>query len=135
VLPEIVAISDKLTNYVTTRWYRAPEVLLGFDCYGTTVDMWSAGCIFAELMLRKPLLTGTSTKDQLKKVINLVGTPTDEQLSTIHNPKAIKFIKSIPYEPGKDISVLLPDAHPLAIDLLKKMLTFDPTKRISNEEA
>ncbi|XAR64144.1 Mitogen-activated protein kinase [Bertholletia excelsa] len=127
--------SQFMTEYVVTRWYRAPEILLSCDNYGTSIDVWSVGCIFAELLGRKPIFPGTECLNQLKLIINILGSPREDDLEFIDNPKAKKYIKSLPYSPGTLFSQLYPNAHPLAIDLLQKMLVFDPSKRISVTEA
>ncbi|GAB4856273.1 Mitogen-activated protein kinase, variant 2 [Ancistrocladus abbreviatus] len=124
-----------MTEYVVTRWYRAPELLLCCDKYGTSIDVWSVGCIFAELLGRKPVFPGTECLNQLKLIINILGSQKEHDLEFIDNPKAKRFIKSLPYSPGAPFSRLYPNAHPLAIDLLQKMLVVDPTKRISVTEA
>ncbi|XP_042425010.1 mitogen-activated protein kinase 4-like [Zingiber officinale] len=124
-----------MTEYVVTRWYRAPELLLCCDYYGTSIDVWSVGCIFAELLGRKPIFPGTECLNQLKLIINVLGTMGDSDISFIDNPKACKYIKSLPYTPSIPIANLYPGADPLAIDLLQKMLVFDPSKRISVDEA
>ncbi|PKA65278.1 Mitogen-activated protein kinase 4 [Apostasia shenzhenica] len=124
-----------MTEYVVTRWYRAPELLLCCDKYGTSIDVWSVGCIFAELLGRKPIFPGTECLNQLKLIINVLGTMSDAELAFIDNPKARKYIKSLPYTPGIPLDSLYPNASSLAIDLLKKMLVFDPSKRISVDEA
>ncbi|KAK0576958.1 hypothetical protein LWI29_025883 [Acer saccharum] len=124
-----------MTEYVVTRWYRAPELLLCCDNYGTSIDVWSVGCIFAELLGRKPIFPGTECLNQLKLIINILGSQREEDLEFIDNPKARKYIKSLPYTPGTALPRLYPNAHPLAIDLLQKMLVFDPSKRISVTEA
>lgn len=124
-----------MTEYVVTRWYRAPELLLCCDNYGTSIDVWSVGCIFAELLGRKSIFPGTECLNQLKLIINILGSQRDEDLEFIDNPKAKRYIKSLPYSPGTPFSRLYPNAHPLAIDLLQKMLVFDPSKRISVTEA
>ncbi|CAN1818485.1 Mitogen-activated protein kinase homolog NTF3 [Linum perenne] len=121
--------------YVVTRWYRAPELLLCCDNYGTSIDVWSVGCIFAELLGRKPLFPGTECLNQLKLIINILGSQREEDLEFIDNAKAKKFIKSLPYSTGTTFSHLYSNAHPLAIDLLRKMLIFDPSKRITVIEA
>ncbi|KAI9398985.1 hypothetical protein POPTR_002G032100v4 [Populus trichocarpa] len=120
-----------MTEYVVTRWYRAPELLLCCDNYGTSIDVWSVGCIFAELLGRKPIFPGTECLNQLKLIISILGSQREEDLEFIDNPKAKKYIKSLPYSPGTPLSRLYPNAHPLAIDLLQKMLVFDPSKRIT----
>ncbi|KAM0898006.1 hypothetical protein ACQ4PT_022198 [Festuca glaucescens] len=124
-----------MTEYVVTRWYRAPELLLCCDNYGTSIDVWSVGCIFAELLGRKPIFPGTECLNQLKLIVNVLGTMSDSDLEFIDNRKARNYIKSLPYTPGIPLSNMYPHAHPLAIDLLQKMLVFDPSKRISVIEA
>lgn len=74
---EAGAFSDELTVYVATRWYRAPEILLGCASYTGAVDMWSVGCIFGELLTGKPLFPGDSTLNQLSKITELVGRPSE----------------------------------------------------------
>ncbi|KAG0493015.1 hypothetical protein HPP92_006413 [Vanilla planifolia] len=129
------AQSQFMTEYVVTRWYRAPELLLCCDKYGTSIDVWSVGCIFAELLGQKPIFPGTECLNQLKLIINVLGTMSDADFEFIDNPKARRYIKSLPYTPGTPLSALFPGANALALDLLKKMLVFDPTKRISVIEA
>ncbi len=74
-----------LTDYVATRWYRAPEILLGSNRYTKGVDMWSLGCILCELILGKPVFPGTSTMNQLERVIEVTGPPTKEDIDSIHS--------------------------------------------------
>ncbi|XP_047327779.1 mitogen-activated protein kinase homolog NTF3-like [Impatiens glandulifera] len=124
-----------MTEYVVTRWYRAPELLLCCDNYGTSIDVWSVGCIFAELLGRKPIFPGTECLNQLKLIVNVLGSQNEDDLQFIDNPKARKYIKKLPYSMGTTFSCLYPNANPLAIDLLEKMLVFDPSKRISVSEA
>ncbi|PKU61906.1 Mitogen-activated protein kinase 3 [Dendrobium catenatum] len=127
--------SQFMTEYVVTRWYRAPELLLCCEKYGTSIDVWSVGCIFAELLGRKPIFPGTECLNQLKLIINVLGTMNANDIGFIDNPKARRFIKSLSYTPGIPLSSLYPNANPLALDLLGKMLVFDPSKRISVAEA
>lgn len=124
-----------MTEYVVTRWYRAPELLLCCDNYDTSIDIWSVGCIFAELLGRKPIFPGTECLNQLKLIVNVIGTISEADLGFIDNPKARKYINSLPYSPGIPFGALYPHATPLAVDLLQKMLVFDPSKRISVTEA
>jgi len=72
-----------LTDYVATRWYRAPEILLGSNKYTKGVDMWSMGCILAELILGKPFFPGTSTLNQLDRVLEITGRPRPEDIDAI----------------------------------------------------
>lgn len=127
--------SEFMTEYVVTRWYRAPELLLCCDTYGASIDVWSVGCIFAELLGRKPIFPGTECLSQLKLIINVLGTMSEADIAFIDNPKARRYIKSLQDSPGIPLCVLYPNANPLAIDLLRKMLIFDPSKRISVNEA
>ncbi|KAL0718665.1 hypothetical protein Bca4012_067988 [Brassica carinata] len=124
-----------MTEYVVTRWYRAPELLLCCDNYGTSIDVWSVGCIFAELLGRKPIFPGTECLNQIKLIINILGSQREEDLEFIDNPKAKRYIESLPYSLGISFSRLYPNANVLAIDLLQKMLVLDPSKRISVAEA
>ena len=124
-----------LSEYVTTRWYRAPEVLLTTGNYGPELDMWSVGCIFAELIMRKPLFPGKSTLNQLSVINMKIGSPTDSDLKFITNVKAKKYMKGLPQRPMVNWENLLKGASSDEIDLIKKMLTWDPTKRISADEA
>lgn len=120
-----------MTEYVVTRWYRAPELLLCCDNYGTSIDVWSVGCIFAEILGRKPIFPGTECLNQLKLIINVLGSQQEADLEFIDNPKARKYIKTLPFSRGVQFSRLYSQADPSAIDLLQRMLVFDPAKRIS----
>ncbi|XP_044507227.1 mitogen-activated protein kinase 7 [Mangifera indica] len=124
-----------MTEYVVTRWYRAPELLLCCDNYGTSIDVWSVGCIFAEILGRKPIFPGTECLNQLKLIINVLGSQLDADLEFIDNPKARRFIKSLAYSKGTHFSQIYPQADSLALDLLQKMLIFEPSKRITVTEA
>ena len=82
-----------------TRWYRAPELLCESDTYATGVDVWSVGCIFAEILGRKPLFRGSSTSDQLRLIIEKLGSPLPEELSAIHNESVLRQIRDTPHRP------------------------------------
>ena len=126
---------NDMTNYVATRWYRPPELLLETKEYGPAIDVWSVGCIFAELFKRKPFLPGTDTTSQLDLIFNTLGTPCEEDLVRVQQPKLKSFLKSVKTTQGRCLETLLPQADSLAIDLLKKMLTFNPNHRITVEDA
>ena len=85
-----------LTDYVATRWYRAPEILLGSNKYTKGVDMWSMGCILAELLLGKPVFPGTSTLNQLDRVMEVTGRPSQEDVDSINSPLAQTMLESLP---------------------------------------
>ena len=82
-----------MTEYVVTRWYRAPELLLSCDRYDAAIDIWSVGCILAELFLRKPLFPGKDYLSQLKLIIQTLGTPTADELGFVTTPKARTYIQ------------------------------------------
>jgi mitogen-activated protein kinase 15 len=124
-----------LTDYVATRWYRAPEILLGSTKYTKGVDMWSVGCILGELLSGKPMFPGTSTMNQLQRIIAVTGPPKPEDLDAIQSAFAASMLESIPETEQKSLSKLFPTAKPEAIDLMQKLLQFNPDKRIDAEEA
>lgn len=127
--------SEFLSEYVATRWYRAPEVLLNYANYGTAIDVWSVGCILAELILRKPLFMGNDTLEQLRLINEFLGTPTEDDLRDCTNEKAREFMNSLPEKPGIPFDEVFVGSPNEAIDLVSKMLTWDPTKRITVEQA
>lgn len=124
------------TDYVATRWYRAPELCGSFFTkYSPAVDIWSVGCIFAELMMRKPLFPGKNVVDQLQIITDLVGTPTEEEISAVRNEKAQRFLQNLPPKPKKNFREAFHGLDPEALDILELMLSFDPKKRPSPAQA
>ncbi|KAG1881274.1 kinase-like protein [Suillus subluteus] len=124
-----------LTEYVATRWYRAPEIMLAFRGYTRAIDVWSIGCIFAELMLGRPLFKGKDYVDQLNKILDVLGTPEEDVINRIGSDKAQLYIRSLPVKKAALLWKLLPTADMQALDLLQKMLSFDPSARISVPDA
>lgn len=124
-----------LTDYVATRWYRAPEILLGSTKYTKGVDMWSVGCILGELLCGKPMFPGTSTMNQLQRIITVTGEPKPEDIDAIQSAFAASMLESIPETEQKTLNELFPQAKPEALDLMKKLLQFNPAKRIDADEA
>jgi len=121
------------THEVVTLWYRAPEILLGGKQYGTAVDTWSIGCIFAEMQNKTPLFPGDSEIDELFKIFRLLGTPNE---TTWPGITAFKDYKpTFPQWPQKPMSKASPTLEPLGLDLLAKMLVYEPSKRISLRDA
>merc|ERR1712224_607259 len=121
-----------LTDYVVTRWYRAPEVVLLASEYTKSIDVWSVGCILCELIGRKPIFTGKDHLDQIKKIISIVGSPTEEDLDWLHQKTPARtFIKKIPVATKRPWNEVYPPPKcgEKAHQALEKMLTFSPTKR------
>jgi len=123
-----------MTEYVCTRWYRAPEVLCSWTDYSTAIDIWSIGCILAELLIRKPLYPGHNTQHQLDLIIALLGSPQGEELMRIPNDKCRKFIKSLPIQARSFEQVFVNDP-PEAQDFLEKTMRWDPESRVTVAEA
>lgn len=96
-----------LTMYVTTRWYRAPELLCLNETYTTAVDMWSAGCILAEMLGRKALFPGRDYLDQIRLIIEVLGTPSESELNTLQNQRAVQYIRRLPPRNKMRLSVRL----------------------------
>jgi len=124
-----------LTDYVATRWYRAPEILLGSTKYTKGVDLWSYGCILGELLAHKPLFPGSSTMNQLERIIEVTGRPSAADIDSIKSPFASTMLESIPPTSTKPLHDIFPHASAEALDLLRRLLQFNPMKRISAEAA
>jgi len=122
------------TEYVVTRWYRAPEVILNASEYTKSIDIWSIGCIFAELIGRTALFPGEDYLDQVQRIIAVLGTPSNEDLAYIGNESALKYIKSLPKRSKQSLTTLYPKSNPQALDLMAKMLVFNPDKRYTVEQ-
>ncbi|CAL9136955.1 cyclin-dependent kinase [Musa troglodytarum] len=122
----------KFTHQVFARWYRAPELLYGSKQYGAGVDVWAAGCIFAELLLRRPFLQGSSDIDQLGKIFAALGTPKPSQWpDMVYLPDYVEY----QYVPVPPLRTLFPTASDDALDLLSKMFIYDPKARITVQQA
>lgn len=124
-----------LTEYVATRWYRAPEIMLNSKGYTKSIDMWSVGCILAEMLSNRPIFPGKHYLDQLNHILGVLGSPSQEDLECIINDKARNYLESLPFKPKVPWVRLFHSADQLALDLLGKMLTFNPHNRITVEEA
>ncbi|GMP76930.1 hypothetical protein CsSME_00033394 [Camellia sinensis var. sinensis] len=124
------------TDYVATRWYRAPELCGSFfSKYTPAIDIWSIGCIFAELLTGKPLFPGKNVVHQLDLMTDLLGIPSPESIARIRNEKARRYLSSMRRKRPIPFCQKFPNADPRALCLLEKMLAFDPKDRPSAEEA
>ncbi|XP_032437734.1 mitogen-activated protein kinase 15 isoform X1 [Xiphophorus hellerii] len=125
-----------LTEYVATRWYRAPEILLGSTRYTNGVDMWSLGCILGEMLLGKALFPGTSTINQVEKIMSAIPHPSPEDILAIKSEYGSSVIQRMLLKPQVPLEDLLqPSVPPDALDLLKGLLVFNPDKRLTAEQA
>ncbi|KAL7646581.1 UNVERIFIED_CONTAM: hypothetical protein RMT77_001832 [Armadillidium vulgare] len=129
-LARIYDFHMRLTTMVVTLWYRAPEVLL-CNSYATPVDLWSCGCIFAELFRRKPLFEGQTEGDQLQRIFDVIGKPTESEW-----PKDVSLtLTNFRDHAGTPLEDVIPEITPDAKDLLRKLLKFVPEERICASEA
>ncbi len=125
-----------MTEHVVTRWYRAPELMLSADgSYTAAIDVWSVGCIFAELLGRNPLFAGKDFMETLRMQIDVLGTRPADELTYIRSDQALQFLAALPYKKPVEWSHLFPEASEKALDLLHKMLQFHPSKRITVSDA
>jgi len=125
----------KLTDYVATRWYRAPEILLGSTKYSKAVDMWSVGCILGELIIGKAMFQGTSTLNQIEKVLELIGKPKPEDIDSVESPHAATILSSLNVTKKRSFHNFFPNASETALDFLRRLLVFNPNHRLTIEEA
>uniref|UniRef100_A0A9J8A924 mitogen-activated protein kinase n=2 Tax=Cyprinus carpio TaxID=7962 RepID=A0A9J8A924_CYPCA len=114
---------SEMTGYVVTRWYRAPEVILNWMHYSQTVDIWSVGCIMAEMLLGKPLFKGNDHLDQLREIMKITGTPSPDFIMKLQSQDAKNYIRG------------LPKPFFFSVSALERMLVLDPEKRVSAAEA
>lgn len=122
------------TEYVSTRWYRAPEIILRSPNYNSPVDIWAVGCIMAELYMGKPIFQGSSDIDQIYKIVALQGTFNNQTW-----PNGVRYATKLglrfPQVQNTKLETLMPNASPNAISLMNEMLKYDPAKRPSATQA
>lgn len=122
------------TEYISTRWYRAPECLLTDGYYNFKMDMWGVGCVFFEIVSLYPLFPGTNELDQIHRIHNILGTPSPELLSKMKKHSShIEF--EFPPKAGTGLVKVIPHASPEALDLMLKLLSYNPEERMSAKQA
>ncbi|KAH7101883.1 mitogen activated protein kinase [Auriculariales sp. MPI-PUGE-AT-0066] len=122
---------NQMTGYVSTRYYRAPEIMLTWQQYDIAVDMWSTGCILAEMLEGRPLFPGRDHVHQFTLITELLGTPPDDVIRTISSANTLRFVKNMPHRERWPFSQRFETNDSDALDLLEKMLVYNPKKRIS----
>eukprot|EP00601_Ochromonadales_sp_CCMP2298_P019774 CAMPEP_0173303286 /NCGR_PEP_ID=MMETSP1143-20121109/18812_1 /TAXON_ID=483371 /ORGANISM="non described non described, Strain CCMP2298" /LENGTH=622 /DNA_ID=CAMNT_0014243993 /DNA_START=44 /DNA_END=1914 /DNA_ORIENTATION=- len=123
------------TEYISTRWYRAPECLLTDGYYGPEMDLWGAGCVMFEITSLYPLFPGSNEVDQISRIHKVLGTPNAEALAKFKSKGASHISFDFPPQKGVGIPQLLPHASPDAVDLIVKMLRYDASERMTAREA
>jgi renal tumor antigen len=123
------------TEYISTRWYRAPECLLTDGYYGYKMDMWGLGCVMFEVIALFPLFPGTNELDQIQKIHNVMGTPPAEVLDKFKRYSSGHIDFNFPQQEGTGIARMIPHASKECIDLIQKLLLYDPEERLSARQA
>ncbi|XP_006631147.1 mitogen-activated protein kinase 14A [Lepisosteus oculatus] len=126
---------SEMTGYVVTRWYRAPEVVLSWMHYSQTVDIWSVGCILAEMITGEVLFPGNDYIDQLKRILNLTGSPHPSLVEKMQSKDARRYVQSLPHQEKRNFRAVFPHMDRKVVDLLEKMLLLDPDRRVTAKEA
>jgi renal tumor antigen len=131
-----VANRTQFTEYVATRWYRAPECILTSGTYGTSVDIWAIGCVLFELLTSKPLFPGKHQLDQLNQIHSVLGTPSRDLLAHFQmGQENSKVGFAFPQRQKQSFRDLIPTATDLVINLMEKMIVYDPNDRITAQDA
>lgn len=123
------------TEYISTRWYRAPECLLTDGYYGPEMDLWGAGCVMFEITSLYPLFPGQNEVDQIARIHKVLGTPSAESLAKFKSRGASHISFDFPPQKGVGIPQLIPHASADCIDLVVKLLKYDASDRITAREA
>ncbi|XP_038559281.1 STKc_p38 domain-containing protein [Micropterus salmoides] len=125
---------SEMTGYVVTRWYRSPEIIFNWMHYSQTVDVWSAACILAEMITGKVLFPGQDSIDQLKKILNVTGTPDFSLVQKMQSKDAQSYVQGLPPQRKKNFKEVFPSMDENAVDLLEKMLMLDPETRLTAKQ-
>ncbi|XP_065762357.1 MAPK/MAK/MRK overlapping kinase isoform X2 [Muntiacus reevesi] len=121
------------TEYISTRWYRAPECLLTDGFYGFKMDLWSAGCVLYEMASLQPLFPGANELDQISRIHDVMGTPAEKTLTKFKQSRAMSF--DFPFKKGSGIPLLTTSLSPQCLSLLHAMVAYDPDDRITAHQA
>ena len=120
---------------VVTLWYRAPDVLMGSRKYSTPLDIWSVGCVFAEMVNGTPLFTGTSEESQIDTIFRHLGTPDEVSFPGMSELPEGKRTDLPSYPTPDNLQHLVPNLDPVGLDLIQQMLVYDPAQRITAQDA
>ena len=115
-----------MTDYITTRWYRAPEVIVGWSNYTSAIDIWASGTILAELLGREPLFPGIDSINQLELIVKKLGQPSEAFMSKVRKSSYRKRLREFPY---RKFDIMYRDANPNCTSLLQMLLQIDPDLR------
>ena len=124
-----------MTEYVATRWYRAPELMLSLSEYSQAMDIWSVGCIFAEMLGRKALFPGTNYLNQLQLILSVVGTPSEDFYQRMGAERVKTYISKLPHKQAVELDKIYNKANSVGLKLLSQMLKLDPLERITAKQA
>ena len=127
---------QKNIAYIRSRYYRAPELIFGSVYYTNQIDVWSAGCVIAEMVMNRPIFEGENSIDQLMRIIKIIGSPTADDLIKM-NVQELKFQlpKFKPPSLIKHLSKYYPNVPPLLVAFLQRIFVYDPAKRMTAEDA
>jgi len=120
---------------VATRWYRAPEIMLNAKGYGKAIDVWSVGCILAEMLNNRPLFPGQHYLEQLNLIFVFLGSPSQEDLAEIKTERARNYVRELEKHQPRDLKEMFTNADEPTLTLLKELLIFSPSRRITVEKA
>jgi len=132
---QVTKVPPIMTEYVATRWYRAPEILLGSKTYTEAVDMWALGCVLGEMFAGKPLFPGTSTLNQIQRILEFTGGPSAEDIEDIDSPLASDILSTLEFNKSRSLNGYFPMVESSDLDFIKGLLQFNPAKRMTVEQA
>ena len=135
VAQDDLGVPPIVSDYIATRWYRAPEILLGSQVYTKAVDLWSSGCILGEILIEQVMFPGKSSLNQMELIIELLGRPSKIDLEKMEVSYGNNLVDNLKSKKNKSITYLFNNCDPEAVDLLRKLLVYNPKKRITVEKA